>query len=81
MLYSICMKKQTNTDITIDPKMKFGKPVITGTRVPVDLVVGKIAGGMEIEEVEKEYNLTHEEVLAAFRYAAELIASEEVHIA
>ena len=49
MLYFICMKKQTNTDITIDPKVKFGKPVITGTRVPVDLVVGKIAGGMEME--------------------------------
>jgi len=81
MLYFICMKKQTNTDITIDPKVKFGKPVIAGTRVPVDLVVGKIAGGMEMEKVEKEYNLTHKQILTAFRYAAELIASEEVHIA
>lgn len=80
MLYSICMKTQTNTDITVDPKVKFGKPVITGTRVPVDLVVGKIAGGMKMEEVEKEYDLTHKQVLTAFRYAAELIASEEIHI-
>lgn len=75
------MRKHTNTDITIDPKVKFGKPVITGTRVPVDLVVGKIAGGMEMEEVEKEYNLTHKQILTALRYAAELIASEKVRVA
>lgn len=72
------MNKQHNINIAIDPKVKFGKPLIAGTRVPVDLVVGKIAGGMAMEEVEKEYDLTHEQVLAALRYAADLVASEEV---
>lgn len=74
------MNKQRTADITIDPKVKFGKPVIAGTRVPVDLVIGKIAGGMAIEEVKKEYDLTHKQVLAALRYAADLVASEEVHV-
>jgi len=32
--------------ITIDEKVRFGKPVIKGTRVPVDLIVGKLAGEM-----------------------------------
>ncbi|MCX5636891.1 MAG: DUF433 domain-containing protein [Planctomycetota bacterium] len=32
--------------ITVDEKIRFGKPVIKGTRVPVDLVLGKLAGGM-----------------------------------
>ena len=39
------------------------KPVIKGTRVPVDLVVGKLAGGMTIEAVADEYGLTRDDVL------------------
>ena len=55
--------------ITIDPKVRFGKPTIAGTRTPVDLVVGKIATGMTIEEVMEEYDLTRVQVQAALRYA------------
>src|SRR5437667_3848228 len=51
--------------ITVDEKVRFGKPVIAGTRVPVDLVVGKLAGGMTVEEVMEEYELLLEDVLAA----------------
>ena len=32
--------------ITVDEKVRFGKPVIKGARVPVDLILGKLAGGM-----------------------------------
>ena len=32
--------------ITVDEKIRFGKPVIKGTRVPIDLILGKLAGGM-----------------------------------
>lgn len=67
--------------ITINPKVRFGKPVIAGTRVPVDLVIGKIAGGMEISKVMKEYDLTKKQVLAALRYAAEIVSFEEVAFA
>lgn len=35
--------------ITIDEKIRFGKPVIKGTRVPVDLILGKLGGGMTYE--------------------------------
>jgi uncharacterized protein (DUF433 family) len=44
--------------VVVDPAVRFGKPVIRGTRVPVDLVVGKLAGGMTPEEVAAEYGLT-----------------------
>lgn len=53
--------------ITVDENVRFGKPVISGTRVPVDLVVGKLAGGMSIEQVMEEYGVTREDVLAALR--------------
>ena len=64
--------------ITVNPKVRFGKPVIIGTRVPVDLVVGKIAAGLAVREVTKEYDLTREQVLAALRYAADLVSQEEI---
>jgi uncharacterized protein (DUF433 family) len=48
--------------------------------VPVDLVVGKLAGGMGIEKIMEEYELTREEVLAAFAYAARVVAEERIRI-
>ena len=57
--------------ITVDKDVRFGKPVIKGTRVPVDLILGKLAGGMSYEEVMAEYELTKEDILAAgLRYEA-----------
>jgi len=64
--------------ISVDEKIRFGKPVITGTRVPVDLIVGKLAGGMTYEEVMAEYKITREDILAALDYAAKLLSSEEI---
>ena len=64
--------------ITVDEKVRFGRPVIQRTRVPVELVVGKLAGGMTVEEVTEEYALTREDVLAALAYAARLIADEHI---
>ena len=66
--------------ITVDAKIRFGKPVIQGTRIPVNPVVGKLAGGMGIEEVMEEYALTREEVLAALAYAAHVVAEEHIRI-
>lgn len=68
------------TRISIDEKVRFGKPVITGTRVPVDLIIGKLAGGMNYEEVAEEYEITHRDILAALDYAAKTLASEEVMV-
>lgn len=64
--------------ICIDEKVRFGRPVIAGTRVPVDLVVGKLAGGMAAEEVAEEYGLAREDVLAALAYAAQTLADEQI---
>jgi len=64
--------------IVIDEKVRFGKPVIKGTRVPVDLIIGKLAGGMTYEEVMSEYDLTREDILAALDYAAKHLSDEEV---
>lgn len=75
------MQKDIFTIISANPNTSFGKPVIKGTRIPVDLIVGKIAGGMEIGEVMTEYDLTRTQVLAALRYAAVLVSEEELAFA
>ena len=64
--------------IVVDPKVKVGKPVIKGTRVPVELVLGKLAGGMTQEEVMTEYGLSRGDILAALGYAAHIVSLEEV---
>lgn len=64
--------------IVVDKKIRFGKPVIAGTRVPVDVVLGKLAGGMSFQEVIKEYDLTKTDILNALNYAARLISKESI---
>jgi len=64
--------------IVVDPATRFGKPIIEGTRVPVEMVIGKLAGGMTAEAVADEYGITVEDVHAALRYAAHVISSEEI---
>ena len=64
--------------ITADEKVRFGKPVVKGTRVPVDLILGKLAGGMTYEDVMVEYDLTREDILAALNYAAKSLAEEKI---
>ena len=65
--------------VVVDPGVRFGRPVIRGTRVPVHLVISKLAGGMKPEEeVAEEYEITVEDIQAALRHAANVLATEEV---
>ncbi len=64
--------------VIIDPEIAHGRPIIKGTRVPVEIILGSLAGGMEIKEVAEEYGLKREDVLAALGYAAKIIAREEI---
>jgi uncharacterized protein (DUF433 family) len=64
--------------IAVDETVRFGRPVILGTRVPVETVIGKLAAGMSVDEVAEEYGIGREDVRAALRYAAEVVESEQV---
>lgn len=72
------MAHQIAFRIVVEPSVRSGKPVIAGTRVPVELIVAKLAGGMSPEEVAREYELSAEDVRAALSYAATLLATEEI---
>ncbi len=70
---------KTHERIVIDPLICHGKPVIRGTRMPVTMIVGSLAGGMSFEEVGKEYDLTDEDIRAALRFVGELAEQESFH--
>lgn len=58
--------------IVIDPNIRFGKPVVRGTRITVGDVLGYLATGMSEAELLDEFpQLTHEDVLACFGFAAD----------
>lgn len=65
-------------DIVINPKIRFGKPVLKGTRITVEEVLGALAGGMDFVEIQKEYGLTKRQVLSALRYVAGWLKGEVV---
>ena len=64
--------------ISVDQNICGGRPVLMGTRIPVDLVLGKLAGGMNYDEVMQEYDITREQILAALNFAAKTISDEEI---
>jgi uncharacterized protein (DUF433 family) len=59
--------------IVQDPEICFGKPVIKGTRIPVYIIVGMLAEGIEVKEIAENYLISEEEVRAAALYALNLL--------
>lgn len=55
--------------ITVDPDVMVGKPVITGTRIPVELIVRLLGQGISEEVLLAEYpRLKSEDIRAALSY-------------
>jgi uncharacterized protein (DUF433 family) len=68
-----------NDRIEVNPRVMLGKAVIRGTRVPVELLLRKLSDGASEADLLDAYpNLTHEDIHAAIRYAADTLAHEEV---
>ena len=65
--------------IELNPKVMLGKPVIRGTRIPVELIVRKLSEGADEKTLQEAYpRLTSADIHAALRYAADSLAHEEV---
>jgi uncharacterized protein (DUF433 family) len=71
----------TTDRIEIDPHVMMGKPVITGTRIKVELILRKLAEGATQDDLLDAYpRLAREDIRAAIEYAADTIAHEEITI-
>lgn len=68
--------------VVSNPKVMLGKPVIKGTRLPVAMIVEKVAYGATLDDLRLDYPfLTEEDVRAALLYAAKRVSLEEIHAA
>jgi uncharacterized protein (DUF433 family) len=66
--------------IRIDPNVLAGKPLVGGTRLAVDFVIGLLGQGWSEDDILKNYpGLTREDIAACLQYAAETLNAEKVH--
>lgn len=59
--------------IILDPAILGGRPIIRGTRLPVTVVIGSLAGGMTFQEIQREYDITADDIRAALKYLLNLL--------
>jgi uncharacterized protein (DUF433 family) len=65
--------------IELNPEVMGGKPVIRGTRVPVEIILRKLGTGMTIEAIIADHpRLTTDDIRAAQAFAADYLADEDV---
>jgi uncharacterized protein (DUF433 family) len=66
--------------IVMNPEILVGKPVVKGTRLAVEFVIGLLAQGWSEAEVLRNYpGLTREDIQACLSYAGELLENEKVY--
>jgi uncharacterized protein (DUF433 family) len=64
-------------NLSADPDVMHGKPVVEGTRVPVEVFLNTLTEGVSIEEISEECDLSEEQILAAVNFAADKTSKEE----
>jgi uncharacterized protein (DUF433 family) len=66
--------------ITLDPAVLAGKPVVRGTRLSVEFIVGLLGQGWTEADILRNYpGLTHDDVVACLDYAGEVLRAERVY--
>jgi uncharacterized protein (DUF433 family) len=66
--------------ISLAPDVLAGKPVIRGTRISVEFVIGLMAEGWNEADILANYpNVTHDDVVACLAYARDVLSAEKVH--
>lgn len=74
----VCMAYQDR--IIIDPNILVGKPVVRGTRLSVDFLLGLMTQGWSESEILRNYpGLSREDLLACLEYANDLVRSERIY--
>jgi uncharacterized protein (DUF433 family) len=66
--------------IVVDPEVLVGKPIVRGTRISVEMVIGLLADGWPEDEILRNYpTLRHEDVVACLNYARKVISEESIY--
>ena len=65
--------------ITLAPEVLAGKPVVRGTRLSVEFVIGLLADAWSEADILKNYpDITHDDIIACLAYARDILSSEKV---
>jgi uncharacterized protein (DUF433 family) len=65
--------------IVLDPGVLVGKPVVRGTRLSVEFIIGLLADGWSEADIAKNYpGIRHEDIMACLAYARDVLSSEKV---
>jgi uncharacterized protein (DUF433 family) len=69
--------------ITVNPQIHFGKPCVSGTRIPVQSVLELVREGLTFAEIIRDYypDLEPEDIRACIQYAMDVVAVEDIHLA
>ncbi|RLE99469.1 MAG: DUF433 domain-containing protein [Thermoprotei archaeon] len=74
------MEEDWRSRIIVDPKVLVGKPIIKGTRIAVEFILELLANDWTVEDILRNYpQLKREDVLAALKYATEVLKEERVY--
>ena len=66
--------------IIVDPEIMAGKPVVRGTRIPVDLVLTRLSQDFDLNTLIEAYpRLSPDDIKACLAYAGRQIAGEDVY--
>ena len=66
--------------IELNPQIMIGKAVIKGTRITVENIMEMIATGDTVDNIMEAFpHLSKEQILAALRYATDVLKNEEIH--
>ena len=70
----------TEPRIVLDPAVLLGKPVIRGTRLSVEFIIGLMAEGWGEPDILAEYpGLVHDDLVACLAYARDLLQAERIY--
>ncbi|MEM1217111.1 MAG: DUF433 domain-containing protein [Bacteroidota bacterium] len=66
--------------ITSNPEVMYGKPVVVGTRIPVDIIIEKLSLGETIDDLLEAYpTISREHIFSCLAYAVAMIRNEEAY--
>jgi uncharacterized protein (DUF433 family) len=68
--------------IEINPKIMMGKPIIKGTRIPIEQIIEELASGYTRQEILNAHpRLNDEHITAALQYASAILKNEKIYVA
>ena len=71
------MRRDITPGVISDPDILGGRPVLRGRRIAVSQLVDQLAGGMTLDELQEDYQLSDDEVRALLNYIAQVVHQDE----